>query len=305
MSGDPPSAEWLHGVERPAAAWLHRADRTVARVLRRFFAGGWGARLTFPLGLEGHVRVESHVFPVPRPPGASRPLRIGFASDFHAGSTTHPALLAEACRALAEMRPDLLLLGGDFVAFDAEEVDELVPLLARIPAPLGRYAVLGNHDLTADRAYVSTALERAGIELLTNRSVRLPAPYDDLSLCGLDDPTFGAPRADLAFDGASETRLVLMHSPDGLLAIGDRRFEIAFCGHTHGGQIALPTGHALVVPWGRLSRRFSRGTFELRDSARLLVSRGVGCTSVPLRLFAAPQVHSCVILPAVAAAEAA
>lgn len=288
-----------------AATWVRRADRAFGRVMRRIFAGGWGARLTYPLGFQGHVSVESHVFAVPRVNGARRPLRLGFASDFHAGSTTHPALIEQACRALTEMRADVLLLGGDFVAFDAADVEALVPLLRGVPAPLGKYAVLGNHDLVADDDYIAAALSRAGVEMLTNRNVRLPAPHDDLWLCGLDDPTFGTPRADLAFADAGRTRLVLMHSPDGLLAIGDRPFDVAFCGHTHGGQIALPTGRAVVVPRGRLSRRYSRGTFELRDRARLLVSRGIGCTSLPVRLFSGPQVHSCVILQETAAAEAA
>lgn len=291
--------------EVPARSLLERADRAFVRTMRRVFAGGWGARVAYPLGFQGRVSVESHVFTVPRANAAARPLRVGFASDFHSGSTTHPALVADACRALADMRADVILLGGDFVAFDAPEIDALVPLLRGIPASHGKYAVLGNHDLVADDEYVTAALEEAGVEVLTNRNVRLPAPHDDLWLCGLDDPTLGEPRADLAFDGAGDTRLVLMHSPDGLLAIGDRRFEIAFCGHTHGGQIALPTGHALVVPRGRLSRRFSRGTFELRDRARLLVSRGVGCTSLPVRLFSAPQVHSCVLVTAAAEAEEA
>lgn len=292
-------------VAPPPRTLLHRADRAFGRLMRRVFAGGWGPRLTYPLGLEGHVAVESHLFTAPRAASTVRPLRVAFASDFHAGSTTHPALLEDACRALAEMRPDLVLLGGDFVAFDATDVDVLVPLLRGIAAPLGKYAVLGNHDLVTDHEYVIAALARAGVEMLTNRNVRLPPPHDDIWLCGLDDPTIGAPRADLAFDGAGETRLVLMHSPDGLLAIGDQPFDVAFCGHTHGGQIALPTGHPVVVPRGRLSRRFCRGTFEVRDHARLLVSRGIGCTSVPMRLFSAPQVHSCVIVATKAAAEAA
>lgn len=284
---------------------MHQADRVFARLMRRVFAGGWGARLTFPLGLEGRVSVESHLFAIRRACTGCPPLRIGFASDFHAGSTTHPALLADACHALAEMRADVVLLGGDFVAFDAHEVDALVPLLRAIPARFGKYAVLGNHDLVTDHAYIAAALGEAGVEMLTNRNVRLSAPHDDLWLCGLDDPTLGSPRADVAFAGAGASRLVLMHSPDGLLAIGDRHFDVAFCGHTHGGQVALPTGRAVVVPRGRLSRRFARGTFELREHARMLVSRGVGCSSVPMRLFSAPQVHSCVLLAAATAAEAA
>ncbi len=283
----------------------HRIDRLLSRGFRAIFRGGWAARLTYPLGLEGRVRVERHLFAVRRAVHRTSPLRIAFASDFHAGGTTHPALLEAACVALADARPDVVLLGGDFVAFDAEDVDQLLPLLRGIRAPLGKYAVLGNHDLVTESRRIVTALESAGVALLTNRNVRLPVPHDDVWLCGLDDPTVGEPDAEAAFDAADGVRLVLMHSPDGLLEIGRRRFDVAFCGHTHGGQIALPGGAPLVVPRGRLSRRYARGTFAVGADSRMLVSRGVGCTSVPLRIFSGPQVHACLVVARAAAAAAA
>src|SRR5262249_53549435 len=132
--------------------------------------------------------------------------------------------------------------------------------------------------------------------LLTNRATRLPAPHDDVWLCGLDDPTLGRPRAEQAFEGTGETRIVLMHSPDGLLEIGEREFDLAFCGHTHAGQIALPGGHALVVPKGRLSRTYLHGTYRVGTRGRMLVSAGVGASTLPLRLFTSPEVHLCTVV---------
>jgi hypothetical protein len=95
-------------------------------------------------------------------------------------------------------------------------------------------------------------------------------------------------------DGAEGTRVVLMHSPDGVRAIGDRAFHLALCGHTHGGQVRLPWGPPLIVPRGRLSRRYASGRFEL-GARTLLVSHGVGCSGVPVRTFAPPEVHLCLI----------
>ena len=132
------------------------------------------------------------------------------------------------------------------------------------------------------------------IEVLRNSNVRLPPPHDDVWVCGLDDFESGNPDADATLAGADGTRLVLMHGPDGLLAIGDRRFEVAFAGHTHGGQISLPWGTPIIVPGGALDRRYSHGLFHVRPDAHgghLLVSRGVGCSALPLRLFAAPEIH--------------
>ncbi len=110
---------------------------------------------------------------------------------------------------------------------------------------------------------------------------------------GLDDPIWGAPDAAAALEGADEIRIVLMHAPDGLLNLGDRHFDLALCGHTHGGQIHLPWGDAIVVPHGVLSRRHVAGFYRLgkQGERALLVSRGIGCSTVPIRLFAHPEVH--------------
>jgi predicted MPP superfamily phosphohydrolase len=261
--------------------------------------GNWAARLAHSLGLQGRVRT-SEITLGPEHAAAHRPrpvLRLGFASDFHAGGMTDNRILAEACSALTAMQPDVLLFGGDFVSVRGGDIERIAPRLADIPAPLGKFAVLGNHDLHADHERVEAALEDAGIRVLTNRNVRLPEPFGDVVICGLDDATAGNPRADLALDGVSGTRIVLMHSPDALHAIGDREFDLALCGHTHGGQIALPWGTPIIVPGGRLSRRYCRGRYQVgcNEANALLVSHGVGCSALPLRLFAAPEVHLCLI----------
>ena len=222
-------------------------------------------------------------------------LRIVFASDFHAGPTTSPALLDAAIDALTAASADLLLLGGDFVSLRASYAPRLVARLADVPAPLGRYAVLGNHDYWSDAPAIVGMLESAGITVLTNRGIRLPAPFAAVVVSGLDDHTSGAPDAAAAFAEAGAVRVVLMHAPSGLLDIGGRRFDVALCGHTHGGQVALPDGRPLLVAHGRLSRRFSSGRYDLAGGGTLLVSRGVGCTTLPVRVNAPAAITVCTI----------
>jgi predicted MPP superfamily phosphohydrolase len=224
------------------------------RLERALYGQGWPARVAARLGLHPRVRVGHHRVRLPGCGEGMPRLRIGYASDFHAGSATNPDLLASACQALREADPDLLLLGGDFVGTRPETIAALAPALGAIPARLGRYAVLGNHDWWTDPGRIVHALEEAGIRLLINRHVRLPAPFDGIVLCGLDDPWAGYPDAAAAFTGAEGVRIVLMHQPSGLLDIGGEPFALALCGHTHGGQIALPGGFPLVVPHGPLSR---------------------------------------------------
>lgn len=287
------------GTRRPRERRASRSRRTIELLLDTAIRpGGWAAKLAYPLGLQGQLQsstAEIHL--ASRPPGA-RPLRLAFASDFHAGATTDPRLLSAACETLDAFHADVLLLGGDFVSVRASYIDDLAPALGAISAPFGKFAVLGNHDLRADHGRVVRQLERAGVEMLTNRHVALAEPFADINLCGLDDPTLGWPDPVAALDEVHGTRIVLMHSPEGLRAIGDRPFDLALCGHTHGGQIAAPWGQAILLPSGLLNRQYARGRFELNggESRTLLVSRGVGCSTVPVRIFAAPEVHLCLIV---------
>lgn len=102
---------------------------------------------------------------------------------------TPQPLLERAVARLTDAKADLLLLGGDFVSLRAEYARDLASRLATVPAPLGRYAVLGNHDYWADAAAVEKHLRRVGIEVLSNRNVRLPEPFASVSVCGMDDHT--------------------------------------------------------------------------------------------------------------------
>ena len=256
---------------------------------------GWAVRTARALGLRPRVKTTQIAFAGSNALANTPALRVAYASDFHAGPTTDPSALEEACAALRAAEPDVVLLGGDFVDFRRDEVDDLAPALGGIPAPLGRFAVLGNHDWMADPRYITERLERAGIRVLTNRNVRLPRPFEGVWVCGLDDHWCGLPDPRSAFEGAEGFRIVLMHAPSGLLDIGNNRFELAFCGHTHGGQIALPGGRPLVLPNGMLSRRYSRGRYRLPNGSTLVVSVGVGCALIPVRLHADPEVVVCTL----------
>lgn len=269
----------------------HTAERAIT-------TGRWPARLAAQLGASNAVAVERHTVDAPQPLGSARELRLAFASDFHAGPNTPDGLLEASVRELERLRADLLLLGGDFVSVRFEFVRDLARRLAAVPAPLGRYAVLGNHDHWTDGAAIARMLTDAGIQMLTNRNVALPAPFDHVSLCGLDDHTTGQPDPEAAFAGARPVRIVLMHAPSSLLDIGDRGFAVALCGHTHGGQIALPNGRPLKVAHGKLSRRYNAGRFDVEDGRVLLVSRGVGYSTVPVRLNAPPAIMECTVIGA-------
>jgi uncharacterized protein len=276
---------------------MRRQKSGVARLASHLeailYRGGWPVRLVRALGIRPNVRVTHHSIAINHRSVPLPPLKLAYASDFHAGPTTDRSLLLAACAELRAASPDVLLLGGDFVTLAPEEIDWLAAELGNVAAPFGRYAVLGNHDWWSNPSHIVERLEAAGIQVLTNRNVRLEPPFDGVWICGVDDHWCGQPDAAAALTGADGIRIVLMHAPSGLLDLGGGDFDLALCGHTHGGQLALPGGIPVVVPQGRLSRRYARGRYKIEGNRTLVVSVGLGCVVLPFRLFADPEIVVC------------
>jgi predicted MPP superfamily phosphohydrolase len=273
-----------------------KTRRFVEDALMRVYVGGWPARAARAAGFQRRVRIVEHSVACPAWPRGAPPLTIAFASDFHAGPTTHPALLDLACDAITRARPDVILLGGDYVFLDARHIAMLAERLARLRAPHGIFAVLGNHDLWADNDHIERALASAGVRVLVNESATLAPPFDHVSICGIDDPWVGVADAGRAFGNARarDVRVLLMHAPEGLMFARGHRFDLALCGHTHGGHVALPGG-VPIVSVGPLSRRYAHGAHALEGGGTLIVSRGIGGIEIPIRLFADPDVVVCTL----------
>jgi predicted MPP superfamily phosphohydrolase len=267
--------------------------RAIEKLLDVVFVGGWLARLCYPLGLQGSLSLVRYRIGVRTP--LPRPLTVAFASDFHAGPTTDAKLFDDLFGALELIAPDLLLLGGDFVSGHARHVLTLARRLERCRPPLGKFGVLGNHDLWADDAFICRALEEAGVTMLVNGNAALAAPYEMISVCGIDDPWSGAPDGKRAFREAAPLRIFLTHSPDGLLAAGAELFDVGFAGHTHAGQIARRDGSPIILPDGPLCKVYPYGRFLLENGASFVVSRGVGCSTLPFRVHADPELIVCEI----------
>jgi uncharacterized protein len=266
-----------------------QARRLTEWALARAYRGGWQPKLVEALGLLRHVQVRHHRVVTKRWPSGARPLRIAFASDLHAGLTTHPTTLDDAFASLAAARADVILFGGDYVFLDAAYVDAIASRAAHLSAPLGMYGVMGNHDLWADDAAIAAAFTRAGVRMLVNERVVLPAPFQHVTLVGLDDPWTGRHPTRPIFDGDDLVRIVLVHAPEVMKLLATEPFELALCGHTHGGHIALPGEIPVFVP-GPMSRRYAHGRYDVGGGRTLIVSRGVGSTELTLRTFADPDI---------------
>jgi predicted MPP superfamily phosphohydrolase len=259
--------------------------------------GGWVAKWSYRMGLHGRLGVTSHRIRVRQADHLHRPLVVAFASDFHAGPSTHPDMFTKLLDALVAHEPDVLLLGGDYVSYEADCVDVLAETLSRCNPPLGKYAVLGNHDLWSDHERITSPLIAAGVDVLVNRSVTLPDPFNSVSVCGIDDPWTGDADVPGTFKDAGAIRIFLTHSPDALLLLREEYFDVGFAGHTHGGQVALPDGTPIIGAGGPLSRTYARGRFDIPGKGPLIVSTGVGCSNFPIRINADPELVICTLHP--------
>lgn len=267
----------------------------IDRMLGAMLLSGTVAAWSYRCGWHGKFRVMRHEISLSKEKRLLAPLSIGFVSDLHAGPTTHGVLFDQLSDQLQRCRPDVLLLGGDYVAFNARYAERLRDLLTAYTPPLGTYAVIGNHDIWNGREVIESFLRETGAEVLVNRSIDLPAPFSMVSICGIDDPWTGNADAARTFAESGQVKLFLTHSPDALLHLGEETFDLAFAGHTHGGQVAHRDGTPLMQPTGPLSRRYCYGKFKVQGKGTMIVSRGVGCSLLPLRVNADPELVICTL----------
>ena len=237
------------------------------------------------------------------PPGA--PLRIVFAADLHIGPQTGTAMLAETVDAMLAQKPDLILLGGDLLDDAFQGTDADIRELRRLAAPLGVFAVLGNHDSFGGFQHAVDTVARTGITLLSDEIV----DAGPVRLVGLDDPdvtaqknsgapgkTTGAPvAAELLRRGPDGRFTVLLdHRPD-IAADTVGLFDLKLSGHSHGGQIIMlrPLLEAAYgTPTGLSVHRARAG------ESVLFVTTGTGFSKLPIRLFVPPEIVVVDVRPA-------
>jgi predicted MPP superfamily phosphohydrolase len=274
-----------------------RLRRMMMAALDSLLMRGSIASWSYRRGLHGMLRVTTHEIRTDKKEHLPRPLVLAFASDSHAGPSTHPEIFEVLVNELEARRPDVILLGGDYVSWKPEDVSVLCEQLSQCDPPLGTYGVLGNHDLWANEEHIKHRLTIEGVRVLVNENVALPHPFDGVSVCGMDDPWTGNADAALTFNGASPVRIFLTHSPDGLHFLEAEQFDVGFAGHTHGGQIALSDGTPIVTAGGPLSRAYGRGRFDVAGHGPFIVSRGVGCSNIPIRINSDPELVFCTLQP--------
>jgi len=224
-------------------------------------------------------------------------LKIGVMSDFHAGAFTTREDVLEAISIVSEESPDLIALLGDYVdgAYshsrkNVEKGSYVFDALQKLKAPLGIYAVLGNHDHWTDAGLVRKELSRLPLTILNNQGISLD---NGLAVAGVDDFWEGPSDPSKATRNLSPDSVIIMlsHNPDVNLQLrGDERVRLVMSGHTHGGQLRIPVIN--WAPWIPCSSKYKGPSGLIRETEHrcTFITKGVGTFFVPVRLACPPDI---------------
>lgn len=234
----------------------------------------------------------------------AQPLKIVVISDTHVGPYKGAKFLERVVQDVNNLLPDIVVMPGDFVFTRSADLKDLAPL-ANINAPLGVYAVLGNHDVGQylspsgarysgkDRGdNIAKTLESFSVQVLRNEHTVLELTNGTVAIAGIDDLWTGHHDLPASMSGipAHTYTILLSHNPSVIDSPESTAVHLVISGHTHGGQLRLPGIGPLPKLPTSLGQGFDQGIFPLEDDRTLAITRGVGESGARSRLFAWPEI---------------
>jgi predicted MPP superfamily phosphohydrolase len=258
-------------------------------LLRIGICAGFG----YPIGIEPNwldlVCVE---VPIHGLPAGLDGMKVGFIADIHRSPFVAKSDISRATRVLQGLKPDLILIGGDFVKGKAKYIHSCSKILSKLKAQLGVYAVLGNHDYWTNPDIIVSSLEDNHIRVLINESVQLEWNDSRFYLIGLDDAWEGRPQLRKALNNTArkDMKILLVHEPDYADRIKsvDNWIPLQLSGHSHGGQVSIPFAGPIYYPY--LAEKYPSGLRRVRESDRwVYTTKGIGVT-IPVRFNCRPEV---------------
>jgi predicted MPP superfamily phosphohydrolase len=260
-----------------------------------FIAGGYGL-------LYGRldVQVVRQRIRLAKLPGAFQGFLIVQLSDFHIGPFTSADYLRRCVGIANDLKPDLIVLTGDYIAWHRAAEENVVRVLSGLRAPHGVFGCLGNHESEGEiEDSISRSFDAQGIRILRQERVAIRVGGETLNLIGMDEP-HGETHAEWREDvrrhrGLLEplvmpdtVNILLVHYPAVFDFVAGHGIDLALAGHTHGGQLSLDWIRR-GLNLSRVVTRYGSGLYD-RSGSQLYVNRGIGTTGLPMRLGARPEI---------------
>ena len=238
-----------------------------------------------------------------RLPKAFNGFRIAQLSDIHIGPFMSEDEIRKVVQIANALKPDLAVLTGDFVTWDASTQWAVVHALAGVKAPLGVFGCLGNHEAWSKTEDSITRLfGGVGIRILRQARAPITVQGETLNLIGVDFQTRmhlrGTPKGEHfvrqyleSVEGLvapDRVNILMSHNPNTFDRAAQLGIDLSLAGHTHGGQVTLEFVSPALSP-SRLITPYVRGWFR-KGGAQLYVNRGIGTIGVPIRIDAPPEI---------------
>lgn len=219
-------------------------------------------------------------------------------------SDLHNATLDEnngsIAEAIKENSPDIIVVTGDMIDSRHTDIPCALSLAKELTAIAPTYYVTGNHEKRiAGNEEFEKSLSSLGVKVMKNEKCKIEKGGDSITLIGIDDPTYQktdpalfpdliAGILDDLSDDSDGYRVLLSHRPELIETYAEADVDLVFSGHAHGGQFRLPFIGGLFSPGQGLFPKYTSGLYRV-DDTDMIVSRGIGNSSFPFRLFDPPE----------------
>jgi len=216
--------------------------------------------------------------------------KIIFVSDIHHGKFFSTKRVADLVERINRQHPDIIILGGDYVYGDEKYIEPCFEELSKLKAPLGVYAITGNHDKWENYELTAENIEKAGITNLDDKNEILEIGDEKINLAGIGwNCTLDEDQNIIDRMGEKNFSILTTHDPGLAEKLDLENVNFMLSGHNHGGQITFFGIWAFYLPSG-YGQKYRSGLVE-KDNTEILVSNGVGTAFLPMRFFARPQIN--------------
>ncbi|SFL92865.1 hypothetical protein SAMN03159341_11221 [Paenibacillus sp. 1_12] len=268
--------------------FLKKSLFSLASLILTPFAGYIYSRYAEP----GWLHTKEISIQLKRLPAAFDGIRVIQFSDVHLGFHHTVEQLDKLVDHIQSLQPDLICFTGDLFDYSVgSDATSAVQVLSRLKAPLGKGAVLGNHDYYGKETdKIKRILLDSGFALLVNEAIPLKRGSSTIWLSGVDDMWDGKPDLQKALQSVpkSACTLLLSHCPDFADIALQHSVDLQLSGHSHGGQVRLPFyGHLYTPAYGS---KYADGYYSLGEGKlQVYTNRGIGVSVLPIRFFCRPE----------------